>query len=83
MIITIWLRRIQSGGYFPTEIPYRIVSAIEKNGGNVMMNAAVTQILTEGRQVTGVRVDRNGSSVDVHAPTVISDAGEYLHHLFS
>ena len=48
-----------------------------------MMNAAVTQIMTEGRQVTGVRVDQNGSSVDVHALTVISDAGEYLHHLFS
>ena len=48
-----------------------------------MMNAAVTQIMTEGRQVTGVRVDQNGSSVDVHALTVTSDAGEYLHHLFS
>ena len=70
------------GGYFPiggpSEIPYRIVSVIEKNGGSVMMNAPITQILTDSRRrVTGVRVGKDGHSVDIHAPVVISDAGFY------
>jgi phytoene dehydrogenase-like protein len=41
------------------------------------MKANVTQILTEGGKVTGVRVGSKGNSViDIHAPIVISDAGE-------
>jgi all-trans-retinol 13,14-reductase len=41
------------------------------------MKANVTQILTEGGKVTGVRVGSKGNSViDIHAPIVISDAGK-------
>ena len=69
------------GAYFPiggpSEIPYRIASVIEKAGGCVMVNAPIRQILTDssGRRVTGVRVEKEGMSVDIQAPIVISDAG--------
>ena len=67
------------GAYFPiggpSEIPYRIASVIEKAGGCVMVNAPIRQILTSGRRVTGVRVEKEGMSVDIQAPIVISDAG--------
>ena len=60
-----------------SEIPYRIIPVIERSGGRVLMKANVTQILTEGGKVTGVRVGSKGSSsnVDIHADIVISDAG--------
>jgi all-trans-retinol 13,14-reductase len=58
-------------------MPYRIVPVIERSGGRVLMKANVTQILTEGGKVTGVRVGSKGNSViDIHAPIVISDAGK-------
>ena len=74
----------REGGYFPiggpSEIPYRIVSVIQKNGGSVMMNAPISQILIDNeRKAVGVRVDRDGSLTDIHAPIVISDAGCWLH----
>jgi all-trans-retinol 13,14-reductase len=57
-------------------MPYRIVPVIERSGGRVLMKANVTQILTEGGKVTGVRVGSKGNSaIDIHAPIVISDAG--------
>jgi all-trans-retinol 13,14-reductase len=41
------------------------------------MKANVTQILTEGGKVTGVRVgNKENSAVDIQAPIVISDAGK-------
>ena len=59
-----------------SEIPYRIVPIIERAGGQVMMKAPVTEILTEQGKVVGVRIGKKGGkSVDIHAPIVISDAG--------
>ena len=40
------------------------------------MKAPVTQILTEGGVVTGVRVGKDKTQVDIYAPVVISDAGK-------
>uniref|UniRef100_A0A0N8AVQ1 All-trans-retinol 13,14-reductase n=1 Tax=Daphnia magna TaxID=35525 RepID=A0A0N8AVQ1_9CRUS len=59
-----------------SEMPYRIVPVIERSGGRVLMKAHVSQILTEGGKVVGVRVgNKENSMVDIHAPIVISDAG--------
>ncbi len=43
------------------------------------MKAPVSQILTEGGRVTGVRVGNNKSQIDIHAPFVISDAGKAIN----
>ncbi|XP_057369708.1 all-trans-retinol 13,14-reductase-like [Daphnia carinata] len=59
-----------------SEMPYRIVPVIERSGGRVLMKANVSQILTEGGKVIGVRVgNKENLMVDIHAPIVISDAG--------
>ncbi|KAK4020459.1 hypothetical protein OUZ56_002435 [Daphnia magna] len=59
-----------------SEMPYQIVPVIERSGGRVLMKAHVSQILTEGGKVVGVRVgNKENSMVDIHAPIVISDAG--------
>ena len=61
----------------PSEIPYRIISVIEKNGGCVMVNANVKEILLENGQAVGVRVHSSDNSwVNIYSPVVISDAGE-------
>ena len=60
-----------------SEIPYRIVPIIQRAGGQVMMKAEVTEIITANGKVTGVRVGKKGGkSVDIHAPVVVSDAGK-------
>ena len=69
------------GSFFPvggpSEIPYRIISVIEKNGGCVMVNANVKEILIENGRTTGVRVHSSDNSwVNIYSPVVISDAGE-------
>ncbi|KAI9564725.1 hypothetical protein GHT06_008466 [Daphnia sinensis] len=59
-----------------SEMPFRIIPVIERSGGRVLMKANVSQILTEGGKVVGVRVgNKENSMVDIHAPIVISDAG--------
>ncbi|XP_046641575.1 all-trans-retinol 13,14-reductase-like, partial [Daphnia pulicaria] len=47
-----------------SEIPYRIIPVIERSGGCVLMKANVTQILTEGGKVTGVRVGNKENSAE-------------------
>lgn len=45
------------------------------------MKAPVSEILTEGGRVTGVRVgNKEKSQVDIYAPIVISDAGRLVHY---
>ena len=61
-----------------SEIPFQIVPTIERAGGKVVMKAPVQQILTDGFRVTGVRVGTSKDSCDVHAPIVISDAGNFI-----
>ena len=58
-----------------SEIPLNIIPVIESAGGRVMMKARISNILNDGRRVTGVRVVTKDNTVDVHAPIVISDAG--------
>ena len=62
----------------PSEIPYRIISVIERNGGCVMVNANVKEILIENGRATGVRVHSSSgdSWLNIYSPVVISDAGE-------
>lgn len=70
-----------SGASYPvggaSEIPIRIVPIIERAGGQVVMKAPVSEVLIDAAsgRVSGVRVGKPGSSVDIHAPIVISDAG--------
>ena len=58
-----------------SEIPMQIIPVIESAGGRVMVKACVTEILSQGQRVTGVRVGSSSKAVDIHAPIVISDAG--------
>ena len=77
------------GSFFPvggpSEIPYRIISVIEKNGGCVMVNANVKEILLENGQAVGVRVHSSSgdSWVNIYSPVVISDAGEIRSFIVS
>ena len=43
------------------------------------MKAPVSEILTEGSRVIGVRVGNQKSQIDIHAPIVISDAGNTIN----
>nr|CAH0101005.1 unnamed protein product [Daphnia galeata] len=75
----------EEGASYPiggaSEIPYRIVPVIDRAGGQVLMKAFVSQILTKDGKVTGVRVgNKANSAVDIYAPIVISDAG--IHNTF-
>ena len=68
----------------PSEIPYRITSVIEKNGGCVMVNANVKEILMENGRAVGVRVNSSDNSwVNIYSPVVISDAGEIRSFIVS
>lgn len=51
------------------------VSIIEENGGKVLLNTAVEQIVTEGGHVVGVDTARRGS---FRAPVVVSNAAAPL-----
>ncbi|XP_057369704.1 all-trans-retinol 13,14-reductase-like [Daphnia carinata] len=80
MIAMLHIHLCEFGSCYPvggaSEMPYRIMPVIERSGGRVLMKANVSQILTEGGKVVGVRVDnRENSMVDIYAPIVISDAG--------
>jgi len=74
----------QYGACYPiggaSEIPMQIIPVIESAGGRVMVKACVTEILSQGQRVTGVRVGSSSKAVDIHAPIVISDAG--IHNTF-
>jgi len=74
----------ENGASYPiggaSEIPLNIIPVIESAGGRVMMKARISNMLNDGRRVTGVRVVTKDNTVDVHAPIVISDAG--IHNTF-
>ena len=69
------------GAFYPrggaSEIPYHIIKEIQKAGGAVLVRAKVTSILLDPSQskAIGVRVEKGSSTVDVHAPLVVSGAG--------
>ncbi|MDJ0763890.1 MAG: NAD(P)-binding protein [Myxococcota bacterium] len=72
-----------NGGFFPDGASNRIASAIEHvieaNGGMILVNREVTEILTENSRAIGVKVmdKRNLNPVEVayRAPIIISNAG--------
>jgi phytoene dehydrogenase-like protein len=52
-----------------------LASAIEAHGGQVWLSAPVVKIVSDGATVTGVQVIRNGETITVNAPLVVSDIG--------
>lgn len=52
-----------------------LAEVVENNGGEVWLSTPVTKIVTEGHAVTAVDVTRDGGTVRVEAPIVVSDIG--------
>src|SRR5262249_59380832 len=52
-----------------------LASAIESHGGQVWLSPPVVQLVSGGAKVTGVQVIRDGETVTVDAPVVVSDVG--------
>ena len=49
--------------------------AIESHGGQVWLSTPVVKIVSDGTTVTGVQVIRDGATITVNAPVVVSDVG--------
>ncbi len=66
------------GGNYPvggaSMIAKTMIPAIEKAGGQVIVNAGVEEILTKNNQVLGVRLEKGD---EIHSPMVISNAGVF------
>jgi phytoene desaturase len=52
-----------------------LAGAVESHGGQVWLSTPVTSVLAERDTVAGVEVVRNGKTVTVTAPVVVSDVG--------
>ena len=52
-----------------------LAEVVENNGGAVWLSTPVTKIHTESVTVTGVDVTRDGETVRIEAPVVVSDVG--------
>jgi phytoene desaturase len=52
-----------------------LAEAIQSCGGEVWLSTAVTKITVDGHTVTGVDVERDGETVHVEAPVVVSNVG--------
>ena len=52
-----------------------LASAIESHGGQVWFSTPVVKIVSDGPTVTGVQVIRDGETMTVDAPVVVSDVG--------
>lgn len=52
-----------------------LADVVENNGGELWLNTPVTKILTEGQTATAVDVTRDGSTVRIDAPVIVSDIG--------
>lgn len=61
----------------PSKIAYHLVQTIRKAGGDVLVRARCTQILTDATnsKVIGVCVQKGSESFNIRTPIVISDAG--------
>ncbi|MEO0533316.1 MAG: NAD(P)/FAD-dependent oxidoreductase [Cyanobacteria bacterium P01_A01_bin.123] len=77
------------GGYYPVggsgKIAQSVQQIVEAQGGNVLINREVSEILLDGGQAAGVRV-RNLKAKDqkyeeYYAPIVVSNAGAYNTYL--
>ena len=73
------------GGYYPvggaSEIAKNILPLIEKNGGKVLIQKQVTEIIIEDGIAKGVKVQKahqpDSAIEEYYAPMVISDAGAF------
>lgn len=73
------------GGYYPVgggaEIAKNILPSIEKNGGKVLTQKQVTEIIIEDGIAKGVKVQKahqpDSAIEEYYAPIVISDAGAF------
>ncbi|MFZ0229386.1 MAG: FAD-dependent oxidoreductase [Mycobacterium sp.] len=52
-----------------------LARAIESHGGQLWLSTPAVKIVSDGAKVTGVQVIRNGESMTVNAPVVVSDIG--------
>jgi len=52
-----------------------LAGAIESHGGQVWLSTPVVKIVSDGTKVTGVQVIRDGETIAVDAPMVVSDVG--------
>src|SRR5208283_1938650 len=52
-----------------------LANAIESQGGQVWTSTPVDKIISDGLAVTGVQVTRDGETITVNAPVVVSDIG--------
>jgi phytoene desaturase len=52
-----------------------LAKSIESHGGQLWLSTPVVKVISDGATVTGVQVVRNGQSVTVNAPVVVSDIG--------
>jgi phytoene dehydrogenase-like protein len=52
-----------------------LAEAIEARGGEVWLSTAVTKITVDERTVTGIDVERDGQTLHIQAPVVVSDVG--------
>ncbi|BBY81209.1 NAD(P)/FAD-dependent oxidoreductase [Mycolicibacterium pulveris] len=52
-----------------------LAAAFERHGGTIWLSSPATEIITDAGRVTGVEVIRDGQTVRVDAPVVVSDIG--------
>lgn len=77
------VRHFFKGGYYPAgsskTIAEAIVPIIEENGGKVLVNHQVTEIIVENGKAVGVKVQhkqgKNRKDLEFHAPVIVSCAG--------
>jgi len=52
-----------------------LAANIETKGGEIWLSTTVTRIVTDGDAITGVELVRDGETVSISAPVVVSDVG--------
>jgi len=74
---------LKFGTFYPvggaSELAFNIIPVIEKAGGRVLVRAPVSEILTVGGKVCGVKVTKGATKegINILAPVIISNAGLY------
>lgn len=79
------VRHFLKGGYYPIgsskTIAKAMIPIIERNGGDVLVNHDVTEIIIKDGAAIGVRCDekhgKKRTPVEFYAPTIVSCAGAY------
>lgn len=75
------------GGYYPVggsgKIAQSVQQIVETQGGSVLLNREVTEILLDQGRAAGVRVRnlKTNKGEEYHAPVVVSNAGAYNTYL--